>query len=200
MSDFQKNVLPFPNSNKNESSFKKERKEKLKKRFYAFFADIFIIGMIDKVLWISYFSFANEKFQFIPHQIKSSLFSPEQKFKLAIMMTVFSSYFLFSLFIGEGKTIGKHIFGLRVLSKEGSPYELSFMEAFMRTTGYLTCYTFMFLPFITSYLRKDMKSLPDFFSQTEVLTDQEFSEYIKSIKTNDQDDFEDQQLDLFKAS
>ena len=97
-------------------------------------------------------------------------------------MFTYFSYFLVSFYLGHGKTIGLTIFDMRTVSHEGSPRELSFMESFMRTMGYTLNYLFFFLPFLVNLVRKDKRGLPDFFSQTEVMTENEFLHYEHSIK------------------
>tara|TARA_R110002072_G_scaffold64203_1_gene159031 strand:- start:3152 stop:3745 length:594 start_codon:yes stop_codon:yes gene_type:complete len=179
--------------------------ELLKKRFSAFGIDLFIIGLIEKALWIGYFAFTNELFKFLPGQIKSALTFQTHSIRLPIILAVYFSYFLATLYMAEGKTLGKHIMGLRVRSHEGNPYELSFMEAFMRTVGYTTCYASALTFFMISLVRRDGRGIPDFFSQTETLTNEQFSYEIYHLRKaqreaneNDKDN-ESDQLDLFAA-
>ncbi|MCP4911849.1 MAG: RDD family protein [Oligoflexia bacterium] len=196
----QNNVIPLkPNVTKGQL---------LRKRISAFAVDVFIIGLIEKALWIGYFAFTSEAFKLLPYSIKASLSLQSYSIRLPIILTVYFTYFLASLYMGEGKTVGKHLFGLRVRSHEGDPYELSFMESFMRTVGYTTCYASAFFFFSISVFRKDGRGLPDFFSQTETLTNEQFAYEIYLLRKAEadaakeakkQENPDGEQLNLFAA-
>lgn len=186
--------------------WEKAREGKLKKRFYAFFTDLFIIGLLQKFLVYSYVTFVTETFTQAPAQIKSSLLGNLGQLRLSTLLFTFFSYFLVSYYLGHGKTIGKTILNLRVFSHEGDRHELSFMESFMRTVGYTTCYATGSFLFGIVLLRQDRRGLPDFFSQTEVVTDEEmelFDEEERLRAEFDQQQLERQkqetQFDLFAA-
>ncbi|MCR9203816.1 MAG: RDD family protein, partial [Halobacteriovoraceae bacterium] len=113
---------------------------------------------------------------------------------------------------GHGQTLGKTLFKLRVLSFEDESGELSFMEAFMRTLGYTTCYVtamvnplLPFLLFSIPVFKKNKSGIPDIFSQTEVVTEVEYQnllqkqqEEARSREEQDVQD-EDHQLELFAS-
>ena len=210
------NVLVFPSSKSDEEKaaelellreeqWDKAREGKLKKRFYAFFTDLFIIGLLQKTLVYSYITFVNETFTQAPIAVKRSLLGNVGDLRLSTLLFTFFSYFLVSYYMGHGKTIGKTIFNLRVLSHEGPETELSFMEAFMRTLGYTTCYATGSFLFGIVLLRKDRRGLPDMFSQTEVITEEEMDLHLLEIKEEqsrlDKESAlkENAQLDLFAS-
>ncbi len=196
------NIIQFPTT-KNDSTSSLEatlaevKKGKLKKRFYAFFTDLFFIGIIQKALVFTYVAFINNSFYRSSIDIKSLLVNNLWQMRLSTLVFTFFSYFLVSLYMGHGKTLGKTFFNLRVVSHEGEPQDLSFMEAFMRTMGYTTCYVAYSVLFCLPLFRKDQKGLPDLFSQTEVLTEEEFNLlYAQSASELGK---ETEQLDLFSA-
>lgn len=189
-----------------EEQWEKAREGKLKKRFYAFFTDLFIIGLLQKFLVYSYITFVTETFIQAPTSVRQSLLGNVGQLRLSTLLFTFFSYFLVSYYLGHGKTIGKTILNLRVLSHEGPEEELSFMEAFMRTVGYTTCYATGSFLFGIVLLRQDRRGLPDFFSQTEVITEEEMSLLLEERKYEAEylersQNFEQQstQLDLFAA-
>lgn len=209
-------ILSFPSPPENpyqelkakEAMEKDNRKKKLRKRIYAFGTDLFLIGVTQKVIVLSYISFINENFNQAPMHVKNSLLGNLGELRLSTLVFTFFSYFLLSYFLGHGKTPGKTLFNLRVFSHEGDPKELSFMEAFMRTVGYTTCYITGSFLFLIAIFRKDMRGLPDFFSQTEVYTDEEFDELINELKLKEAEkdaftkipiDQNSKQLDLFAS-
>jgi uncharacterized RDD family membrane protein YckC len=184
--------------------WEKAREGKLKKRFYAFFTDLFIIGLLQKFLVYSYISFVSETFIQAPFAVRQSLLGNVAQLRLSTLLFTFFSYFLVSYYMGHGKTIGKTLFNLRVLSHEGAHEELSFMESFMRTVGYTTCYATGSFLFGIVFLRNDQRGIPDFFSQTEVITEEELElileqEKLEELALQKTDDNEGDQLDLFAA-
>ncbi len=211
-------VLNFPSSSPREQQesvsetitevssqrWEKAREGKLKKRFYAFFTDLFIIGLLQKFLVYSYITFVSETFIQAPLAVRQSLLSNVGQLRLSTLLFTFFSYFLVSYYMGHGKTIGKTLFNLRVLSHEGAQEELSFMESFMRTVGYTTCYATGSFLFGIILLRSDQRGLPDFFSQTEVITEEELEliqeeERLKQAALERESSEESNQLDLFAA-
>lgn len=217
------NVLAFPERKaetpveekveiKSTFSRRLAKTSKIKLRVYAFFTDLFFIGLLQKVLVFSYVNFVNEVFHQVPLKVKANLLGSLSEMRIQTLVFTFFSYFLVSLYLGHGKTLGKTLFKLRVLSFEDDPAELSFMESFMRTLGYTTCYVtgalnpvLPLLLFGLPTLRKDRKGIPDFFSQTEVVTEKEYEEFLmrkeeelleaqKEVEVE-----EDLQLDLFAS-
>lgn len=150
---------------------------KTKKRFYAFNVDLYAIIILHKIGIYSYINFINQSFEHAPSNIKRALVGNIDQMYISTFMFTYFSYFLVSYFLGHGKTIGLTVFQLRTVSHEGNPRELSFMESFMRTLGYTVNYLMIFTPFLINLFRKDKKGLPDFFSQTEIMTDKEFLHY-----------------------
>lgn len=185
--DYPENILRFPPVKDNKVSAKEFREEEIyndkvtaarkgimKKRFYAFFTDLFAIGLIQKVLVLSYVEFVNEALHQMPFALKSKLISNVGELRLSTLLMTFFSYFFVSLYLGHGKTLGKTIFHLRVVGEETQTGDLTFFESLMRTIGYTVCYIGMVFPFALPFFRKDRKGFPDFFSQTSVITEEEF--------------------------
>ncbi len=114
--------------------------------------------------------------------VKRALLGNIDQMYISTFMFTYFSYFLVSFFLGHGKTIGMTFFDLRTVGHEDSPKDLSFMESFMRTLGYTVNYLLFFTPFLINLIRSDSKGLPDFFSQTEVMTENEFLHYEHSLK------------------
>lgn len=213
------NILPFPTDAhqvapvETPKAEKKGTTSKIKLRIYAFFTDLFFIGLLQKVLVFSYVNFINENFHQVPISLKRNLLTSLSDMRVETLVFTFFSYFLVSLYLGHGQTLGKTLFKLRVLSFEGEPADLSFMEAFMRTLGYTTCYVtamlnpiLPFLLFSIPVFKKDRAGIPDLFSQTEVVTEVEYQnlllkieEEAKAKEAAEQPEEEVAQLDLFAS-
>ena len=150
------------------------KKEVVRKRLYAFITDIYAIVILNKVLSFTWVAFINAFFinTTLNVAMASNIISGTSKLSLGI---IFLSYFTFFYYLGDGKTIGKMIFGLKVCSNHNHNKELTFMEAFSRSMGYLFCNFMWFLPFATIFLRRDAKSICDYISHTSVLTEAEMA-------------------------
>lgn len=161
---------------------KRKKLSKTKKRFYAFNVDLYGIIIFHKIALYSYINFVNTSFDQAPLNIKRVLLGNMNQMYISTFMFTYFSYFLVSFYLAHGKTLGMTFFSLKTVGNEDSPNELSFMESFMRTLGYTVNYLLMFTPFLINLIRKDAKGLPDFFSQTEVMTEKEFLHYEHELK------------------
>ncbi len=161
----------------------KKKLTKTKKRFYAFNVDLYAIIIFHKIGLYSYINFINNSFENAPINIKRALLGNIDQMYISTFLFTYFSYFLVSFYLGHGKTIGMTFFDLKTVGHEGSPRELSFMESFMRTLGHTVNYLLIFTPFLINLFRKDNKGLPDFFSQTEILTEKEFLHFEHNYKT-----------------
>lgn len=210
----QGNILNFPIETKQvvpvSESKTKGTSSKTKLRIYAFFTDLFFIGLLQKILVFSYVNFVNEVFHQVPGSVKRNLLGSLSEMRIQTLVFTFFSYFLVSLYLGHGQTLGKTLFKLRVLSFEDEPSDLSFMEAFMRTLGYTTCYVTAMvnplLPFILFSIpvfKKNGTGIPDIFSQTEVVTENEYKILLQKLEEEAQSqketEDEDHQLELFAS-
>jgi len=153
----------------------------LKKRSYAFTMDLFFITLINKGIIFTYVNFLETYLYQLPSSFQMSINQKITQVNNLSLLFIFWGYFLFSYYMGEGKTPGKLIFGIKVHSPHRADDHLSFKEAFMRTGGYFVgCFTGMFL-LAVPFLRKDAKGIPDFLSHTHVVSEDEL-EYIKSLE------------------
>ena len=164
------------------SKSNKKKMSKNKKRFYAFNVDLYAIIILHKIGIFSYINFISQSFEYAPSPIRRALLGNIDQMYISTFMFTYFSYFLVSYYLGHGKTMGSTCFELRAVSHEGSPKELSFMESFMRTLGYTVNYLCIFTPFLINLVRKDSKGIPDFFSQTEIMTEKEFLHYEHTLK------------------
>lgn len=141
----------------------------LKKRVYAFTADLFIIVVANYFLMASFTNFIKTVFFHLP--LRAQLFFVH---KLGMMtsvslMSLTFAYFSIFYFVTNGRTMGKTLFGLKVISLTG---ELSLKQSMQRSIAYFTCAMFGSFLFALSFIRKDDKSLADIFSGTNVVYDE----------------------------
>lgn len=179
----------------NHSSFSPSlpsRKETLKRRVYAFITDLYAIVFFNKFLAFCWTSAVNTYISNLAlgkYSASKTLFNGVETISLPIVIV---SYFFFSYFLNEGKTFGKMLFRLKVYSNTKNQ-ELTVMEALSRSITYILYSYFFYLPFIINFIRKDMKSVTDYVSQTTVMTDEEFA----VLESLEEKSIQDSQLDMF---
>ena len=176
---------------------KKYKKSKLAKRCYAFYCDLILIGITQKLLVYTYIKAVEELLTTIPINIKYALVGNTFKLTLSTLTFTFFSYFMISLYINHGRTFGKAIFGLQVYSNEHESTSLTFMEVFLRTLSYTICYITGSFLFALAFITKNNRGIPDFLSSTEVITDEELE--MKKQKQEIEHQYKDDQLELFVA-
>ncbi len=119
------------------------------------------------------------------------------------MFFTYFSYFLVASYLFEGKTIGKSIFNLRVVNKLERDGQIFFRDCLLRSVGYTLCYIMLFIPFLASAFGKEAKGLPDYLSETEVVTEEDFQQLLRdqeeSQTLNKTEDRAINQLDLFAS-
>ena len=118
------------------------------------------------------------------------LTSQMHKVELSVISVVFFGYFFLSFYMGNGKTPGKILFKLRVVPTNGPTELLTLNESFKRTLGYFFCYVTGFILFALPYFNKNRDGLPDLFSSSHVLTEEQYK-LLLSQKT-EQDETESQ--------
>lgn len=148
----------------------------LRKRFYAFFVDLFIVGVVSKVFLVAYMIFIESSLKFIPLNYKRSLYDNLKVVHLPMIFTLFFGLYFLSLYIGHGRSPGKAIMKLRVISKK-TPFEgLSIWECFTRAMAGLVCYLSMCSLFVFSLFNKAGNGFPEWISGTTVVTDDQYEE------------------------
>jgi uncharacterized RDD family membrane protein YckC len=153
----------------------------LKDRSYAFFTDIFLIGIINRAIMFTYANFIRTFFYQMPYSVQKSL--NEKMFEINTMsfFVVFWGYFLLSYYLSEGKTPGKIIFHLKVQSPHTHEGHLSLKACAMRTLGYFVSMPSFFALLAIPYFRKDKKGIPDMLSNTFVMSVKE-ERFIHSLE------------------
>lgn len=147
----------------------------LKKRTYAFTLDLFFIAVINKAIMYTYINFLETFFYQLPISFQMNINGQLAKANGISIMIIFWGYFVLSYYMGEGKTPAKMLFGLKVHSPHSSDNHLSFKASVLRTSAYfICCFTGVFLIAIP-FLRRDKKGLPDWFSNTHVVTEDEIA-------------------------
>ncbi|MCO4794728.1 MAG: RDD family protein [Bacteriovoracaceae bacterium] len=171
-------IIPFPRVNKNPEARLPGDSDFMRKRVYATTLDLFFVGLINKALMFTYLNFMKSFYYQLPFSFQYKLENGIVNISTLSLFVVFWGYFMMSYYWGEGRTPGKMLFGLKVHSmnfKYHGQYHLTLAESFKRTAGYFFCYLSFGLLYGIAFLTPDRKGLPDWFSNTMVVTDDQMS-------------------------
>jgi uncharacterized RDD family membrane protein YckC len=170
----------------------------LKKRIWAFSVDLIAIVIMQRLLILSFANFLRTFFYQLPYNSQFNLQTNMTQIHLSTLAMVFVGYFFLSYYLGEGKTPGKMLFGLRVYPDHRVSHDrhhLGFMECLSRSVSYLFCYLLGSILFLMPFLRVDARGVPDFLSGTSVYDEEEYKAYLKAhqeeqltLFTTDKDD------------
>ncbi len=144
----------------------------MRRRVNAFIIDLLALSMARSLLLYTYIKFMSKYFYALTFDI--DFFSHLYVLGNFLTITLFMGYFICCYYMGDGQTIGKLVFKLKVKSLRSSNLTLS--ESCMRSFGYLFCYLNFFLLFLIPFMTKDQKGLPDWISSTSVINLEEKEE------------------------
>lgn len=157
----------------------------LKKRIYAFGLDLTVINFFKLLLYSVYLEYVRTYFFQFPRSLRDSLESNLQKLDTPVTILLFVTYFMLSYYLASGKTIGKFVFGLRVVVN-ATKNKMSLSQSLRRSFGSLLCYMSLGLFYVFNFLRNDGKGVADFFSKTQTVSDDEFDQITRSLYPIDQ--------------
>ncbi|MBC7537809.1 MAG: RDD family protein [Bacteriovorax sp.] len=140
----------------------------LKKRVYALTTDFFIVVLTNYFLMASFTNFLKTVFFHFPLHAQLFLVHKLAMMTSVSLMSLTFAYFSIFYFVTNGRTLGKTIFGLKVVSPEG---EITLKQSMQRSFAYFACAMFGSFLFALSFIRKDYKSLADVLSGTNVAYD-----------------------------
>jgi uncharacterized RDD family membrane protein YckC len=140
----------------------------LKKRIYSFVCDLFIISVINRAVIDTFLSYQKTFFPTFNHPIREKIYGMAFGLSSVTLSIIFVGYFIFSYYMSNGETIGKHFFKIK-LAQVDSTEHLRLTQITNRVMSYFFCSFFMFLPFIISFLRSDGRGIPDFVSGTKII-------------------------------
>ena len=142
----------------------------LKKRIHALTTDLFIIVVTNYFFMASFTNFLKTVFFHFPFRAQMFLIHKLAAMSSVSLMSLTFAYFSIFYYVTDGRTMGKTIFGLKVVSPMG---EMSLKQSMQRAFAYFTCAIFGSFLFALSFVRKDNKSLADIFSGTSVVFESE---------------------------
>lgn len=150
---------------------KTANKKKFQKRINSFVLDLFCIFFLTQSFVFSFQRFLKLSLGPIAYKASDQISALHS----LIFMVTFLGYFIISLYLSDGKTLGKLIYGLKIVPAHNHHRAMTLSECFMRSAGLFLCQVTLFLPFLINIMRKDNKGLPDFFSGTICLSEHEIA-------------------------
>lgn len=150
----------------------------LGKRMIALGVDLATIFLLKTSLHGAYAIFVSNFLAPLSQGKKLQLIEGHIGIHLITFLIIYSTYFLYTTFILNGKTLGKMAMGLRVidenylLKKEQKTYSLDLNRSFKRALGYVICYLSFGSFFIFNFSSEDKRGLPDYLSNSRTVSDQ----------------------------
>lgn len=147
-------------------------------RSFAFFIDMMVILLLNYTVHAAYGLFINQFLHPMNNASKLLFIEPQLSQSILVFLTLYTSYFLYTGVVLNGKTIGKMIFKLSVVNENfitnhlENTHETTMKQALYRAIGYLTCYLSFGTFFIFHLASEDNRGLPDYLSSTRTVTDE----------------------------
>lgn len=157
--------------------FKIEEDKIMIRRIYSFIVDIFTIMLFNTAINVSYAVFVKD-FLYLLNKDQQFFMTSSLSTQVATFLIIYVSYFFYSQYVMDGKTLGKFVFKLTtvrddfVFRFEDQNYTPTILQAWRRTIGYLGCYLSAGIFFLFSFMSEDKRGLPDYLSQTRTVSDE----------------------------
>jgi uncharacterized RDD family membrane protein YckC len=143
----------------------------LNKRIFAFFVDLGVIYFLKFFSLILYLKTIGFFLTALPIENKEKLFTNINLLNNYLFIVIFTGYFLSCFFITNGRTLGKFLFNLKLVTSGED--ETALDQYLIRTFTYLFCYLNGIFLLLIPLVTKDEKGLPDWLSGTMVTNDNE---------------------------
>ena len=109
------------------------------KRVYSFIIDVALVFTLHSGILSCFALFVSDFFQSTPVRLKFELLSVSFPYQLALFITSYLGYFMFSQVTLGGQTIGQKVYKLKVLNESNQPVD-SFKVSALRSIAYLSYY------------------------------------------------------------
>ena len=159
-----------------EFSFYLHKEKLLRQRIYAFSIDLFAILALNKIMTITYLAYLKQ-FAWPMYRTFSDGGNLIQEAEIVTLLILYTNYFLVSIFLSQGKTLGKTLISLRIVG-EDNPGQISLKQSFMRSLGYTLCYIGGLILFVLPFINRKNKGIPDWISHTHVISEKQWQQII----------------------
>lgn len=157
----------------------------------AFILDLFAIVILRQIVITSYQNFLTSYFYQIPTYTKKALLHSTGELTLTLSILLFMAYFVLTPYLFEGKTLGLKVMKLRIVNKnfyEGRDenFLMSLKACLHRANAYVLSILSLGLFTIIPFLTHDKKGLPEIFSQTFIISEDDFNAHLHNHLLNDE--------------
>lgn len=176
-----------------------EKQKLSQRRIYSFMVDFGVICVLNAAINATYTVFISEFLLNLKLTAKTSLVTGSFWPQLSSFLVIYTNYFLYSLYIMDGQTLGKKMFGLTSVSDEyffnetDTDETINLKQAFRRSLGYLACYLSFGSFFIFSIMSEDKRGLPDYLSGSRTVS----IEWLNSTKAQRAQNGEIIEIDIY---
>ncbi len=171
--------------NRSALSLKKPQSHLLRK-FTALALDFAAILLIKMSVDIAYAVFVNNFFLPVNFSHRAGIINGHQLIHLSVFTLIYFTYFFYTAYIFDGKTLGKMTMRLTVIdqsflmNRHNKNYKISLAQAFKRAMGYLFCYFSFGTFFIFNFASEDHRGLADYLSSSRTVSDEWLNYAIES--------------------
>lgn len=173
---------------------------KISKKINAYSIDIMLILIANKFMTWGYSLFLKSFMFFLPSEMLQNILNNINSINYLSIWTVFIGHFLVSYYLGDGKTIGKMTYGLKVVPLSDMTKPLSFRQCSLRTLAHLSNILLLFIPSAITYLMTSGKrGTCEVLSKTLVISQVDWEDHCKNEQEKKLSQNLSQQLILFKV-
>lgn len=158
---------------------------------FAFILDLFAVVILRQIVITSYQNFLTSYFYQIPAYTKKALLQNTGELTFSLSILIFMTYFVLTPYLFEGKTLGLKVMKLRSVNKkfyEGKDanFLMSLKECLHRANAYILSILSFGLFTIIPFLTHDKKGLPEMFSHTFIISEDDFEAHIHNHSLDDE--------------
>ncbi len=160
------------------------------KRAIAFGIDLMAIIMVKSAIHVAYGVFINEFMIPVSYAKRLDLAMGPHVLHLLTFALIYTTYFLYTSFILNGKTLGKMTMKLRVINelyitdRKQESYELDLKASTKRAIGYLLCFLSFGVFFVFNFSSEDKRGLSDYLSGSRTVSDDWLTQF-EEFKTHE---------------
>jgi hypothetical protein len=175
------------------------------KRVSAFLFDLMMISIVNAIIFSGYKFFVESHLYFLSFASKSNLTNGTEMIEAPIILITLLSYFTLSLYLYEGRTLGKKLMGIRTVDDkfintyEQVSSELSLMQCYRRALTYALGYVTFGITLALSYFVKNHRGISEIYSQSTTISDHDYKKILE-IKAHHQPQYEVDVFELIKAA
>lgn len=168
------------------------------RRLAAFCADFFIVLMLFNMIQVSYAAFVDNILVPLSYTQKSDIISGVTVVNVFVFAFVYMTYFFFTNYVFEGKTLGKKWMEIKTINEDYiyfqnvDDHQLTASQSLRRALGKFLCYISFGTFFILNVINEEKRGIADMISKSRVISD----EWFEAFEANKHHDLENVKIDV----